>query len=83
MGYVDDNSEVFVNDFHAKEEGAPSLDVSEGGTNNILAFSGSQTNGVTNIKFRRYLASSDLKDKTIASGLNDVMSFLANFDILR
>jgi hypothetical protein len=73
LGYVA-NGETFIFDmFSEKDEGPHRLDEGLGGSNNILEFSGTETNGYTYIEFIRALNTGDPYDYIISAGSIDIL----------
>jgi hypothetical protein len=66
IGWVDSEDEVVILDCYSKNEiGEHPPDTEFGGTDDILAFGGSETNGKTIIEFERYLDTGDSYDKRL------------------
>eukprot|EP01112_Ceratiomyxa_fruticulosa_P001704 TRINITY_DN1186_c0_g1_i3.p1 TRINITY_DN1186_c0_g1~~TRINITY_DN1186_c0_g1_i3.p1 ORF type:complete len:400 (-),score=54.45 TRINITY_DN1186_c0_g1_i3:173-1372(-) len=66
IGFVDDQSnEAFVFDRWSSQYDTPDDDTSLGGFDNILTFSGSQSNGVTTLNITRPLSTNDSWDLPI------------------
>lgn len=56
-----------TDDYISDTQAAPRLDTSVGGTNDILASAGSESGGVTVIKYVRSLDTGDVNDKVISN----------------
>ncbi len=66
IGWVDSDDKIFVLDCYSKNEiGEHPQDTELSGTDDILAFGGSEKNGKTTIEFERYLDTGDSYDKKI------------------
>ena len=77
LGSVSDTTNaVSINDYNAFTEGTPSLDTSLGGTNDILNYAGTQSNGVTTIKFRRYLNTNDIHGRDYVIDPEDSLTLI-------
>jgi hypothetical protein len=83
LGYVA-NGEVFVFDlFSEKAEGPHRFDESLGGSNNIIEYDGSETDGYTVIEFKRALNTGDPNDYIVKPGsVNILWSYSQGDDIL-
>jgi hypothetical protein len=67
-------NQVYINDCWSTDQAQPALDTKLGGTESLLSFSGSESNGVTVIEFVRAMNASDAQqDLPITSGPNDVL----------
>jgi hypothetical protein len=69
------NGALTVGDYHSQSASTPNLDISSGGTDDILVFAGSQNGDTLVVKWNRAIDSVDSFDKGILSqdGLQDII----------
>jgi len=73
-------STVSFRDCWSTSTNQPRLDENIGGTDNVIAYNGSQANGKTVIKFRRYVEASDPYDKDMGSDTDGLVAYHSSSD---
>ncbi len=73
LGYVASGETYIFDMFSEKDEGPHRLDEGLGGSNDILEFNGTETNGYTFIEFKRAFNTDDPYDYIITAGDIDIL----------